>query len=186
MLSHATATGLPNADELLALSTGQLIELVEAQTQTIATLQQQLEWFKRQLFGAKSERFIAPPNAQQLHLGEVIASLPLAEAPQKTVAAHTRRVPTRDATADAESLPFFDASRVPIETIELPNPELEGVAADQIEVIGEKVSFRLAQRPGSYVVLKYVRPLVKRRDTRRCTARYMSMSAQMVCAQPLA
>jgi transposase len=164
-MSHATATRLPNAAELLALSTGQLVELVEAQTQTIAALQQQLEWFKRQLFGAKSERCIAPPNAQQLHLGEVISSLPLAEAPPKTVAAHTRRVPTRDATADAESLPFFDESRVPVETITLPNPEIEGVAAEQIEVIGEKVSFRLAQRPGSYVVLKYVRPLVKRRDT---------------------
>jgi transposase len=28
-------------------------------------------------------------------------------------------------------------------------------------VIGEKISYRLAQRPGSYVVLKYVRPLIK-------------------------
>jgi hypothetical protein len=28
-----------------------------------------------------------------------------------------------------------------------------------------QTSFRLGQRPGSYVVLKYVRPLVKRRDT---------------------
>jgi transposase len=32
-------------------------------------------------------------------------------------------------------------------------------------VIGEKVSYRLAQRPGSYVVLKYVRRVIKRRDT---------------------
>jgi len=164
-MSHATATRLPSADELLALNTGQLVELVQAQSETIAALQQQLEWFKRQLFGSKSERFIAPPNARQLHLGEVVSSLPLADAPHKMVVAHTRRVPSRDATADAESLPFFDESRVPIETITLSSPEIEGVAAEQIEVIGEKVSFRLAQRPGSYVVLKYVRPLVKRRDT---------------------
>ena len=33
------------------------------------------------------------------------------------------------------------------------------------EVIGEKVSHRLAQRPGSFVVLKYVRPVIKRLDT---------------------
>mgnify|MGYP007078746557 CR=1 FL=1 len=32
-------------------------------------------------------------------------------------------------------------------------------------MIGEKVSHRLAQRPGSYVILKYVRPVIKRRDT---------------------
>ncbi len=47
----------------------------------------------------------------------------------------------------------------------MPNPETEGLAPDQYEVIGEKVTHRLAQRPGSYVVLKYVRPVIKRRDT---------------------
>jgi len=34
---------------------------------------------------------------------------------------------------------------------------------EDFEVIGEKVSYRLAQRPGSYVILKYVRPVIKRR-----------------------
>jgi hypothetical protein len=47
----------------------------------------------------------------------------------------------------------------------VPNPDTEGLTADQYEVIGEKVSHRLAQRPGSYVILKYVRPVIKRRDT---------------------
>jgi hypothetical protein len=32
-------------------------------------------------------------------------------------------------------------------------------------VIGQKISHRLAQRPGSYVILKYVRPVIKRCDT---------------------
>ncbi|MFZ6676204.1 IS66 family transposase [Undibacterium sp. Xuan67W] len=32
-------------------------------------------------------------------------------------------------------------------------------------MIGEKASHRLAQRPGSYVILKYVRPAIKRLDT---------------------
>jgi hypothetical protein len=36
---------------------------------------------------------------------------------------------------------------------------MQGVPADQLEVISEKVSYRLAQLPGSYAVLKYVRPL---------------------------
>jgi len=164
-MQHATAQRLPSADELTALSSAQLAALVHTQAQTIEALQHQLEWFKRQLFGAKSERFIAPPNAQQLHLGELGSASADAPEPRKTVAAHTRRVASRDPVSEAESLPFFDESRVPIETITLSNPELEGLAADQVEVIGEKVSFRLAQRPGSYVVLKYVRPVVKRRDT---------------------
>lgn len=164
-MQYAAAIRLPSADEVAAFSAAQVVELIHTQAQTIASLQQQLDWFKRQLFGSKSERFIAPPNAQQLHLGELVSTSPLTDPPHKMVAAHTRRVPTRDRDADAESLPFFDESRVPVETITLPVAEIEGLAADEFEVIGEKTSFRLAQRPGSYVVLKYVRPLVKRRDT---------------------
>jgi len=33
------------------------------------------------------------------------------------------------------------------------------------EVISEKVTYRLAQRPGAYVILKYVRPVVKLKET---------------------
>lgn len=36
---------------------------------------------------------------------------------------------------------------------------------DQYQVIGQKVSYRLALQPGNDVVLKYVRPVVKRKDT---------------------
>ena len=32
-------------------------------------------------------------------------------------------------------------------------------------MIGEKVTYRLAQRPGAYVILKYIRPILKRKDT---------------------
>ena len=52
---------------------------------------------------------------------------------------------------------------MPVETIELRAPELEGLDAGEFEIIGQKVTHRLAQRPGSYVILKYVRPVVKRR-----------------------
>jgi transposase len=54
---------------------------------------------------------------------------------------------------------------VPVEVIAVPNPDAEALAPDQYEVIGEKVTYRLAERPGSYVVLKYVRPVIKRCDT---------------------
>jgi hypothetical protein len=39
--------------------------------------------------------------------------------------------------------------------------EMKNLQPDEFEVIGQKVSYRLAQRPGSTVVLKYVRPLIK-------------------------
>jgi len=101
-----------------------------------------------------------------MHLGETV-EMPASTEPalRKTVPAHTRRVPTRDPARDGESIPFFDESHVPVETIAVPNAAVQGLAADQYEVIGEKASFRLAQRPGSYVVLKYVRPVIKRLDT---------------------
>jgi hypothetical protein len=66
---------------------------------------------------------------------------------------------------EADSVPFFDEARVPVETIELPDPQIEGLSADQYEVISQKVSYRLAQRPGSYVILKYLRSVIKRVDT---------------------
>ena len=55
---------------------------------------------------------------------------------------------------------------VPVQTIEVTDPAIETIPQAEREVIGEKVSYRLAQQPGSYVVLKYVRKVVKRRDTK--------------------
>jgi hypothetical protein len=59
---------------------------------------------------------------------------------------------------------FFDDKRGPVEVIAVPNPDMELLKPDQYEVIGEKVTHRLAQRPGSYVVRKYVQPLIRRKD----------------------
>jgi hypothetical protein len=54
---------------------------------------------------------------------------------------------------------------VPVETITVPNPQMEGLDDGEYERIGEKVTHGLAQRPGSYEILRYVRPLIKRTDT---------------------
>jgi transposase len=148
-----------------ALSLAQKDALIDSLTTQVATLQQQLDWFRRQLFGKKSERVVVP-DPQQMMLGEVV--LPpdaTAAVPQKTVAAHTRKVRQRDVAADGEAVPFFDEDKVPIIEIALSTPEIEALSPDEFEVIGEKVSYRLAQQPGAYAVLKYVRQVVKRRDT---------------------
>lgn len=49
---------------------------------------------------------------------------------------------------------------MPVETIELRAPELEGLEAGKFEIVGQKATHCLAQRPGS-ITLKYVRPVVK-------------------------
>ena len=72
---------------------------------------------------------------------------------------------TNKPDAGDDSVPFFDDTRVPVEVIELSAPEAEGLAPDAFEVIGHKESLRLAQRPGSFVVLKYRRPVIKLKAT---------------------
>ena len=126
--------------------------------------------FRRQLFGKKSERFAPEPDPQQMHLGQwlgdaCVLPVPPEQPAGSTVPAHTRRKPSRDFADDSRDAPFFDATVVPVQTIEVPNPEAQGLAPEQYEVVGQKVSHRLAQRPGSFVVLKYVRPVIKRHDT---------------------
>jgi len=101
-----------------------LLAMIETQRVQIADLTRQLEWFRRQVFGQKSERLSVLENAQQLPLGAVLA-LPQSSMPPKerVVAAHRRCVPTRDAAqAEGQSVPFFDETKVPVELIELPDP----------------------------------------------------------------
>jgi hypothetical protein len=142
-----------NADEAAALAPDQVVEL----SRELVAARQQLDWFKRQIFGQKSEkRFVAGEDGQ-MSLGEVFAGLPEHDGtPAQDIPAHRRRTPAKKTEA-GEALPFFDEHRVPVETIELTAPETEGLSADEFELIGHKESYRLAQRPGSYVVLKYRR-----------------------------
>jgi hypothetical protein len=55
-------------------------------------LRRQLAWFQRQLFGQKSERRLAPPDAVQGCLGEDFSDVPEHPLPGKKsrVAAHER------------------------------------------------------------------------------------------------
>jgi transposase len=118
-------------------------------------LAQRLAWFERQLFGAKSERRILDVVRQQLCLGE-IASVPTAEAPAVTVGTHQRRRGGGEAHDDQALR--FDAS-VPVEVIYLDQEKDPA----EYTLVGEKVICRLAQRPGSYVVLRLIRRAYKRK-----------------------
>lgn len=160
-MQSASFTGSSDTEKVASVSTTELTQLVRSQAQTIAELKHQLEWFKRQIFGNKSERFVPQPDSTQMHLGEVFPVPSALPDVRQSVPGHTRRVPHSDAANTAEALPFFDESRVPVETITVIDAAMKQLDTDQFEVIGEKVSYRLAQRPGSYIVLKYVRPLIK-------------------------
>jgi transposase len=130
-------------------------------------LKQQLDWFKRQLFGRKSEKRLLD-NPDQLDLGKLLGdSQPLAEPPPTEKITYTRRKgKQRSDDCVTDSGLRFD-ERVPIESIELSAPQLQGPEADQYEIIDYKVTRKLAQRLGSYVVLEYRRPVI--RDKRQST-----------------
>ena len=54
---------------------------------------------------------------------------------------------------------------MPVKVIELSAPDLVGLTADDYEVITHKNT--VVSRPATYVVLKYVHPVVKRRSTQQ-------------------
>jgi transposase len=162
-----TASSNPDPTPLTA---AQMSELIASQREQIAALTHQLEWFRRQLFGQKSERFAPESNPAQMHLGEVLPIPQDSPEKLKSIGAHTRRVATKDLAETGDEIPFFDESKVPVKSITILPPEAKGVPASELEVIGEKVTFRLAQRPGSYVILKYCRPVLKRKDTQAIVA----------------
>jgi transposase len=161
---------VPDAAAVAALGPSQIAQLLQSQAAQIEELKRQIEWFKRQIFGNKRERFVHQVDAQQMHLGQLLGDLAHPGDQSETtqiVPAHKRRRTVSDFSDEGADGPatFFDEAKVPVQVIEVPNPEAQGLAPEQYEVIGEKVSHRLAQRPGSFVVLKYVRPVIKRRDT---------------------
>jgi transposase len=130
----------------------------------LQSLQRQLDWFKRQLFGQKSEKRHLIDLAVQPSLPGWAAREGTSPLPTEQVTYTRRRPKQRDAGCVTDEGLRFDAA-VPVEVIRLAPPELSGADADQYEVIDEKVTRRLAQRPGSYVVLEYRRPVLKHKGT---------------------
>lgn len=133
-------------------------------------LKQQLAWFKSQLFGEKSERRPAEAaSPDQLHLGEGFEGEKRKEAPRSKVKEHERRSSKKQPLdgEDQSGLRFDDS--VPVEEIEIPNPELEGLSEDEYEFFAEKVTHKLGQRPGAYYVIKYVRKAAKLKESGELT-----------------
>ena len=142
----------------------------------IQDLQQQVDWFRRQIFGEKSEKKNIPfadlGLLEQLWLG---GEAPQEQAalidPSTTIKEHTRKRVGKEALEDdcGESGLRFD-STVPVEEIACPPSEIEGLSPDQYEVIDTKYTERLCQRQGSYYIKRYVRPVVKIKESQTIVA----------------
>ena len=144
-------------------------ELIEDNCELQAQLRQlqhQFDLLQRMLFGPKTERHL-PSNPYQMMLGEVLEAQPtdLPAPPKQTITYERGKAPkVRPEDCVSDSGLRFDAS-VPVKTVELPAPEIAGLSAEQYEIIDVKVTHRLAQRPASYVVLHYERPVIKLIET---------------------
>lgn len=130
------------------------------QTEQLTGLKNQLSWFQRQLFVLKSEKQLHV-DPQQSSLFEKKPEPSIDQDDGITIPSHKRRKKTQRSGDEVNDTGLrFDES-VPRKVIEMSVPELEGEDADDYEVIDYKETTRLAQRPGSYVVLVYRRPVVR-------------------------
>jgi len=129
-------------------------------------LQRQLDWFKRQLFGSKSEKQIEP-NPHQMFLGEQFKP-PETEPddqPKQTISYERgkgKKVRPEDCVTDSGLR--FDES-VPMKSITMPVLGIAGLNESDYDVIDVHKTYRLAQRPASYVVLCYEQPVVKIKES---------------------
>jgi len=147
---------------------------LDVQQQTIDELKHQLDWFQRQLFGSTSEKRVEP-NPHQLSLGEEFKTpSDIADTRKKQTITYERgkspKVRSDDCVTDSGLR--FDAS-VPVKTIPLPILGIEGLTPEDYELIDVKKTFRLAQRPASYVVLCYEQPVIKVKQTQEILSAIM-------------
>lgn len=122
----------------------------------IQTLEEQLAWFKRQIFGKRSERTASDLNEQQLEFEGFENVETSNEKQKKEVTAHTRCKPNRNGQ-DKITLP----ADLPVKTTIIDIPEEEKFCQETgqpLVQIGVEVSHKLAHKPGFYYVKEIIRP----------------------------
>lgn len=122
--------------------------------------ERQLAWFKKQLFGTKSEKRIGPiAEVDQLSLGEAMQGESRPVEKTLTVKAHARAISNGPEPKDEPPLRF--GGSVPKTRRVILPPEVADLDESAYEVIAERVTQRLVQIPAAYRVDEIVRPVVK-------------------------
>ena len=134
-------------------------ELIEQNLQ----LQHQLDQLKWMIFGRRTERYVTP-DPRQLSLGEGLAvdvrdQDDSAEGQTITYERGKAKKHRPDNCMTDSGLRFDDG--VEVKTIRRLPPEIDGLDESEYDIVGTRITHRLAQRPASYVVLRYELPVVK-------------------------
>ena len=132
----------------------------------VKRLESQVDWFKSQKFGKKSEVRKSLPDSKQLFLSEqFITSDKEKEVEQETVSYKRKKRSKKSKIPNQVSdigLQFDDT--VEVQEVITENPLIRGLPESEYEVIGERVVYKLAQKPSSYRVLKFIQQVVKLND----------------------
>ncbi len=150
-MSHEERAATMSREEIVALLAER--DALVARNEQLA---RQVAWYRKQYFGEKSERRLVEVDPCQLTFGGLDLAPP--ESTSITVAEHSRRVQPKRPDSPSVDVLRFDPS-VPVEEVRLPVPDLDG----EHEVVSETITYRLAQRPATYTVIKFIRPVVKRK-----------------------
>lgn len=141
-----------------SISLEQHIKEVTALQNENTYLKEQLNWFKKQLFGQKAEKFVDTCSDQQLYFEgfDKIAPIPTTIEEKKPVKGFERRK-RKPTGQDTISFP----ADIPIEKHFIDLPEEEKVCqktGETLVKIGEEVTSKLAYKPGSYFIKQIIRP----------------------------
>jgi len=113
---------------------------------SIVHLQNELSWFKRQLFGTKSERFI--PNDHQIELDLDVGKNTVQVDEQEI--SYTRKTVKKTSGHGRQEMP----SHLPYEDIVIePQEEVK-----DSEKIGDEITWEYEYNPGTLFVRRYIRP----------------------------
>ena len=131
----------------------QASEIIKTLQNQVKYLTEQLDWFKRQLFGQRSEKLITP-NDQECFLPGFVLPIP-PEQKKKEIPSHSRTINKARST----KLSFPDD--LPIERTILDLKEEEKICPETgkpLVKIGEDITQKLAHKPGSYYIKEIIRP----------------------------
>ena len=161
---------LAEAKDMLAAARGE-----------IADLKLQLDWFRRNVFGRRSEKRISdfplpgqslfeaagvdpgPEDAAAADDDDEAADDEAAEAPPARRGRRGRK--SRLNAVNEAGIRF--SSDIPARAAVMPPEEAGEFADGELEQVGEHVVNRLVQRPASYEILRIVTPVLKKRGTDR-------------------
>lgn len=151
----------------------QLVEISQKISESfqsrINELEKQVNWFKQQLFGAKSERRIEeifPSIGTQLKLPLDIPEVSQsAVAAVTTVASFERKKSNKQIPDDKASISGLRfGAEVRVEEVPIANPGTAGLSESEYEVINERVTERLCQEKSAYYIKRYRQPVIKLKE----------------------